>query len=310
MIRFLHSSHWVGFVRLLMAVAVLILSGCGSSAPKQKGPAVDENLVRFNRAARQAYDKGRLEQAVSFYRKALEQAYVRDDAAAILDAQYNLALCLMHLQSYEEALGVVQGATTEMAQAGGENSLDLLLLKATILHRRGDSDEAWKITDQILSNAAQASSVVRSKTYFLRGLIAGKRGDKGQLRESIAALGQPEHPRLLADREELAGHLAMAEQKWDAATEAFDLSAKLRRETLDYRGMVNVLALAGSASEKAERTRESAIFYLRAGRSAALQGLFDDAQKWLNQSVKLASNAGEDKIIQEARNYLQQIEEK
>jgi hypothetical protein len=115
---------------------------------------------------------------------------------------------------------------------------------------------------------------------------------------------------LLADREELVGHLAMAEQKWGAAIEAFDLSAKLRREALDYRGMVNVLALAGSASEKAERTGEAAIFYLRAGRSAALQGLFDEAKKWLNQSVKLASNAGEDNIVQEARNYLQQIEEK
>jgi tetratricopeptide (TPR) repeat protein len=266
--------------------------------------------MRFNRAARQAYDKGRLEQAVSFYRKALEQAYVRDDTAAILDARYNLATCLMNLRAYEEALAVVQRAKSEMALAGGGNSLDFLLLEAFIIYYSGDSDEAWKITNQILSNPAQASSVVISKTYYLRGLIASKQGNKDQLRKAIAALGQPEHPRLLADREELAGHLAMAEQKWDAAIEAFDLSAKLRRETLDYRGMVNVLALAGNASEKAERIRESAIFYLRAGRSAALQGLFDDAQKWLNQSVKLASNAGEDKIIQEARNYLQQIEEK
>jgi len=310
MIRFFWTRYGVGLTGLLLAAVILTVSGCGSSPPKQTGPAIDTDLERFNRAARLAYDKGRLQQAASFYRQALERAYVRDDPAAILDAQYNLAICLLNFQSYTEALAVVQDANSESALSGRGQSLDFLLLEAIILHRGGDSDEAWKITDQILSYPAQASSVVRSKTYFLRGLIASKKGDKGQLRDSIAALGQPVHPRLLADREELVGRLSMAEYKWDAAIEAFDLSAKLRRETLDYRGMVNVLALAGIASEKAERTRESAIFYLRAGRSAALQGLFDDAQKWLNQSVKLAGNAGEDKIIQEARTYLQQIEEK
>ncbi|MEJ2223367.1 MAG: hypothetical protein P8X80_21530 [Desulfobacterales bacterium] len=310
MIRHLRTRYWVGLIGLILIAVILTVSGCGSSPPKQKGPAIDADLERFNRAGRLAFDKGRLQQAASFYRKALDRAYVRDDTAAILNAQYNLAICLMNLQSYKAALVVVENANSEMALADRGDSIDFLLLEATILHRLGDSDEAWKITYQILSNPAQASSAVRSKTYFLRGLIASKKGDKGQLRESIAALGQPEHPRLLADREELVGHLAMAEQNWDAAIKAFDLSAKLRREALDYRGMVNVLALAGNASEKAERTRESAIFYLRAGRSAALQGLFDDAQKWLNQSVKLASNAGEDKIIQEARNCLQQIEEK
>jgi tetratricopeptide (TPR) repeat protein len=216
----------------------------------------------------------------------------------------------MNLQVYEEALAVVQRANREMALAGGGNSPDFLLLKAFILYYRGDSDEAWKITDQILSTEAQASSVVNSKTHYLRGLIASKQGDKDQLREAIAALGQPKQEQLRADYQELVGHLAMAEQKGDAALKAFDAAAKLRRETLDYRGMVKALALAGKAGEKAGRSKEASIRYLRAGRSAVLQGFFDDAQKWLNQSVQLANNAGEDKIVQEARIYLQQIEEK
>jgi hypothetical protein len=33
-----------------------------------------------------------------------------------------------------------------------------------------------------------------------------------------------------------------------------------------------------------------------------------DAQKWLNHSMRLASTAGEDTIIQEARFHLRQIE--
>jgi uncharacterized protein HemY len=196
-----------------------------------------------------------------------------------------------------------------MALTDHGKSLDFLLLEATILHRRGDLDQAWQITDQILSRQIEASSAVGSKTHFLRGLMASERGDMTQLRAEITALGQPEQSRLRADRQELVGRLAMAEQNWDTAIEAFDSASNLRRETLDYRGMVRVVVLAGEASQKAGRTREAAIYYLRAGRSAFWQDEFDDARQWLNQSARLATSAGEDQILQEARNLLQQIEE-
>ena len=308
MIGPLRTRYPAWCVGLLMAVAVLAASGCGSAPPRQEGPPKDQALERFNRAARLAFDKGRLQQAVDFYRKALDRAYIRDDTAAILDAQYNLAFCLMNLQSYEEALEVVQNAKTEMALAGGGHSVDFLLLEATILHRSGKSAHAWKVTDKILGTPTPNSSVIHSKTHFLRGLIAVKQGDTGQLRESIAALGQPEDPRLRADRQELIGHLAMAEQNWDAAIEAFDEAAKLRRETLDYRAMVRALALAGKASESAGHTKEASIRYLRAGRSAVLQGLFDDALKWLNQARQIADTAGEAQIAAEAHIHLEQLQ--
>ena len=308
MIRYLRSFYLVWLIGLLTAVAILSVSGCGSAPPKQEGPPLDETLERFNRAARLAFDKDRLQQAANFYRKALDRAYVRDDTAAILDAQYNLALCLLNLQSYHDALGVVRNANTEMALAGRGLSVDFLLLEATILHSSGNSAEAWKITDKILSIPAQDASVITSKTHFLRGLIASKQGNIDQLRAAITALGQPEQPRLRADRQELVGHLAMAEHNWDAAIEAFDGAAKLRREALDYRAMVSVLALAGQASEKAGRAKEASIRYLRAGRSAVLQGLFDDALKWLNRAAQIADTAGQAQIVREAHIYLRQLE--
>jgi len=308
MIPYLRSFYLGWLVGLLLTAAILAVGGCGSAPPKQEGPEVDQALERFNRAARLAFDKGRLQQAASFYRKALDRAYVRDDTAAILDAQYNLALCLMNLQSYQEALGVVRNANSEMALAGRGLSVDFLLLEATILHSSGNSAEAWKITDKILSIPAQDASVITSKTHFLRGLIASQQGDMDQLRAAITALGQPEQPRLRADLQELAGHLAMAEHNWDAAVEAFDGAAKLRREALDYRAMVRVLALAGKASEKAGRAKEASIRYLRAGRSAVLQGLFDDALKWLNRAEQIADRTGEAQIVREAHIYLRQLE--
>jgi tetratricopeptide (TPR) repeat protein len=309
MIRYLRTPNPGWLVGLLLVAAILAVGGCGSAPPKQEGPAIDEALERFNRAARLAFDKGRLRQAASFYRQALDRAYVRDDTAAILDAQYNLAFCLMNLQSYGEALGAVRNANTEMALAGRGLSVDFLLLEATILHSSGNSAEAWKITDKILSIPAQDASVITSKTHFLRGLIASQQGDIDQLRTAIAALGQPEHPRLRADRQELVGHLAVAEHNRDAAIEAFDGAAKLRREALDYRAMVKVLALAGQVSEKAGRAKEASIRYLRAGRSAVLQGLFDDARKWLNRAEQIADTAGEAQIVREAQIYLRQIQE-
>ena len=309
MITYFRSSCGVGIIGLLLVLAVLTLSGCGSSPPKQKGPAPDQELERFNSAARQAFDKGRFEQAANFYRKALERAYVRDDTAAILDAQYNLAVCLLNLQSDDEALEVIRRANTEMALAKHGGTVDFLLLEATILHRGGDLEAAWQATDQILSILSPSSPTIKSKTHFLRGLLASEQGDLGQLRVEITALGQPEHSRLRADRQELVGRLAMAEQNWDAAIDAFDKATNLRREMLDYRGMVRVVVAAGEASQKAGRTREAAIYYLRAGRSAFWQDQFDDARQWLNQSAQLATRAGEDHIIQEARSLLRQVEE-
>ena len=309
MIRSIRSFYGMKCIGLLAAVAVMTLSGCGSSPPKQKLPAPDQELERFNRSARLAFAKGRDEQAANLYRKALERAYRRDDTAAILDAQYNLAVCMLNLQSYDEALDVVRAANTEMALAKHDKTLDFLLLEAVILHRRGDLDRARQISDHILSGLKQPSPDLKRKTHFLRGLIASERGDIAQLRAEITALGQPQKIRLRADRQELLGRLAMAEQNWHTAIEAFDAASNLRREALDYRGMLRVVVMAGEAHKKAGRTREAAIYYLRAGRSAFWQNQFDDARQWLDQSAQLADSAGDDQIHLEALRLLRQVKE-
>jgi uncharacterized protein HemY len=73
--------------------------------------------------------------------------------------------------------------------------------------------------------------------------------------------------------------------------------------------MVKVLALAGKASAEAGRAKQASIRYLRAGRSALLQGRFANAQKWLNRAAQIANSASEDQILQEARTYLRQLQE-
>ena len=309
MIRFLRPADVFWRLGLLLAIAVFVFGGCGSSAPVQKGPAIDEDLERFNRAAQQAFESGRLQQAVSLYRKALNRAYIRDDFRAVLDAQYNMAVCLINLQSFAEAFEVIQQAKNEMAMAGSGREPDFLLLEATVLHLRENSDAAWNMTDEILAAMPPASSIVQIKTHYLRGLIASQQGNTDRLREAIGSIGQPDLPLLRADRHELLGHLAIAEQNWNEAFSAFEAATDLRREALDYRGMIKSIALAAKASEKAGHAAEASVRYLRAGRSAALQGQFDDALNWLNLAEQTASNAGEAQIVQEARIYLQELNE-
>ena len=282
--------------------------GCSSAPTEQSRSGVDEEFERTNRAARMAFDNGRLQQAVGLYNQALERAYVLDDLNAIVDAQYNLAVCLIGLNSYVEALERVNQSKAELARTNQSIPADILLLEATIVYRMGKLDDAWQLTDKILLDPSRLSEAVQSKTHFLRGLIAGERDDINQLRNEIASLGTPSTVGLRADREELVGRLAMAESNWNEAIEAFDSTAEFRRDDFDYSEMVNALALAAWVCEQAGKLSEASKRYLRAGRSAARQGENRDALNWLNRAEKLAGEAGDEPTAKQARSYRKWLE--
>ncbi len=308
MIRYLRFRSAYRPAVLILVVLLITAGGCGSSRVVQKGSGVDENLARLNRSARMAYDNGQLEQAANLYHQALNRAYLRDDRMAIVDAQYNLAVCMLGLRSYDKALVWVHQAQNELVRGEESVTADILLLEATILFRTGQLDDAWQITDQILLPSNQPAEAVESKTHFLRGLIADKRGDTNQLRKEINALNSFADSGLKADREELSGRLAMAENNWEAAIQAFDSTAGHRREKLDYRKMVQALALAGEACDRAGKPSDAAKRYFRAGRSAARQGINQDAIQWLERAEQLAGQAGDEPLKQEVHSYLKNLQ--
>lgn len=306
------TLHFRSRVKFRVAVSVLILflltaGGCGSARVVPKSAGVDENLVRLNRSARIAYDNGQLEQAANLYRQALDRAYLRDDRQAVVDAQYNLAVCMLGLRSYDKALERVHQAQNELVRGEQSITADILLLEAAILFRTGKPDKAWQITDQILSASKRPPGAVESKTHFLRGLMADQRGDTGQLSREIDALAKSDNPGRQAEREELTGRLARAEGNWEAAIKAFDLTVRLRRENLNYGEMAQALALAADACQRAGKPSEAAKRYFWAGRSAVQQGNNQDAIKWLNSAVQLAGQAGDETLKQEVRPYLKSI---
>ena len=302
--------HTVCCLACLFFVIILVGGvGCSSSPTEQSRSGVDEEFERTNRAARMAFDNGKLQQAVGLYHQALDRAYVLDDLNAIVDSHYNLAVCLTGLNSYVEALERVNQSKAELARTNQRIPADILLLEATIVYRMGKPDDAWQLTDTILLDPSRLSEAVQSKTHFLRGLIASEWGDINQLRNEIASLGEPSTVGLRADREELIGRLAMAQSNWNEAIEAFDRTAEFRRENFNYSEMVSALAMAARACEQAGKLSEASKRYLRAGRSAARQGENRDALNWLSRAEKLAGEAGDETTAKQARSYRKWLEE-
>jgi tetratricopeptide (TPR) repeat protein len=298
-------------VTALVSVTLLWLltaGGCGSSQVGRQSSGADENLALLNRSARIAYDNGQLEQAANLYRQALDRAYLRDDLGAIVDARYNLAVCMLGLRSYDRALDWLRQAKSELVRSNQGISGDILLLEAIILFRAGKPDKAWRITDQILSAPERPPATVTNRAHYVRGLISEQRGDTAQLGRELGALSKSTDPGMRADRQDLTGRLAMAEGRWDAAVEAFDHAVRLRREKLDYVEMAQALALAADACHRAGKPSAAATRYFRAGRSAVQQGHNQDATKWLNSAARIADQAGDEALKQEVRSYLKSIQ--
>ncbi len=308
----MNDRRWFHAVccRACLFIVIFLVGGvgCSSSPTGQDRSDTDEEFERASRAARMAFDTGKLQQAVGLYQQALERAYILDNSQAIVNTQYNLAVCLAGLQSYGKALERVHQAESELADVDQSIPADILLLEATLLYRLDRREEARRLIDQVLTESNPISAAVQSKAHFLRGLMAARRGDTQQLRQEIAALGEPATAGLRADREELVGRLSMAESNWNEAVEAFDRTAEFRQDDFDYSEMVNALALAARACEQAGKLSEASKRYLRAGRSAAQQGENRAALNWLNHAEKLAGEAGDESTAKQARSYRKWVE--
>jgi tetratricopeptide (TPR) repeat protein len=293
----------------MLAIFLLINGGCRSTPIAHEEPVVDEDFETANRIARLAFKKGQFEQAVALYRIVLEKAYIQGDGAAIADAKYNLAVCLMGLHLYQDALDQVLQSKKELYRDSADIPPDFLLLEASLLYRSNRLEDAWQVTSLLLSQELTASSNVLKKTHFLRGLIASDQGKIAQLQEAVVGMGQPASNILKADLAELNGRFALALNNWQKAASSFAEAVRLRRENLNYRRMGIALALSAQAYEKAGAQKTAALHYLQAGRSAALIGDVDHARLWLNRALSLSEQNGNTDLAQESLYYLSQLEE-
>jgi len=264
---------------------LLLLAGCGGSAPDESGPPVDQTLERDTAAGHVAFELEHPDEAAAKYREALERAQARDDLEQIGTLGYNLAVSELQADAPDRALDAARTTRTELQRRGAEPFPGLLLVEATALYRTGAPSEA----DAVAAGAeAGADADASARASFLRGLIADERGNERGLAAALDRLKTASTPALQADAAELSARLALRRGSFDMAQQEAARAEVLRRETLDYRGLARVLAVGGEAANRGGDPKAAADLFWRAGRSAAAQDDVEVARLWLRQAADLA----------------------
>jgi len=264
---------------------LLLVAGCGGSAPDESNTPVDKALERETQAGRVAYDLEHPEEAAEKYRTALERAEARDDLEQIGTLGYNLAVAELQANAPDRALAAARTTRTELERRGAKPFPALTLVEATALYRTGASTEADAVAAQAEGGGdAEASA----RATFLRGLIADERGNEPGLTVAADKLRGAGTPPLQADAAELAARVALRRGDSALALQEASRAESLRRDTIDYRGLARVLAVQGEATMQAGDRKSAADLFWRAGRSAAAQGDSKIARLWLRQAANLA----------------------
>jgi hypothetical protein len=282
----------------LLLAAGGALAGCGGGKPADPGPPRDIKLDGANAAGSQALTMGLPEVAIRQFGVALARAYERDDAGAIADAAFNLALAQMRAGDARAALATVRSAEAELARRQAPASAELALAEAAAAYRAADRAGALVAAQRALDRPA-GDPDTRPRAWFIRGLVAADRSDRPALAQALAALPPSRTADLEADRLELQGRLALLDGRPGEALPALEQSAANRQQALDYRGMARVLGLAGDASLRLGRSAEAADYFLRAGRSALLQGDAAFAGPLLARAAALGREIGQPAIVDE-----------
>lgn len=278
--------------------ASLVLAACGGGAPADTGPPPDSRLDIANKAGTQALSMDMPVQAVRQYKLALARAYERDDAEAIADTAYNLALAQMRAGDPKEALRTALEARAELDRRRVPVPAELALVQSAAAYRAGDLGAAASAAQQVLELKTRDPDTV-PRAWFIRGLVAAERGDGATLAQAIAAVPPSKQADIEADRQELMGRAALLAGQSAEALVAFERSAANRQQALDYRGMARVLAMAGEASLRLNRTSDAAVFFLRAGRTNLLQGDIAAATPLLKRAEDLAKQTSQTDVIEE-----------
>ena len=266
------------------------LAACGGGPPADEGPPPDKRLEQANQAGTRALALNRPADAIKQYRAALAVAYERDDATAIGDVGYNLAVAQLRSGAAADAARTARETRAELERRRQGPPVELILVQAAAAYRLGAADEALAATGEVL--ARTPSPEVATRAQYIRGAVLADRGDAQGLAQALAAIPPSTKPDQEGDRLELSGRVAMLSGATEQAARDFEQAADQRRLALDYRGMARALSLAGDAVLREGRAAAAAILFLRAGRSALLQGDTATGRTLLDRADQLARQSG------------------
>jgi hypothetical protein len=274
------------------ALALLFaLAGCGGGTPPDPGPPPDRPLEQANQAGTRALALNQTTEAIKQYRAALSLAYQRDDAAAIGDVGYNLAVAQLRAGAPGDAARTVREIRAELDRRRQPSPAELLLVQAAAAYRLGAADEAMAAAQEVLARTPLQPETA-TRAWYLRGAVSADRGDAQGVAQALAAIPPSAQPDQEADRRELSGRAALLAGAFDRAALEFEQAADQRRLALDYRGMARALAFAGDAMLRQGRASDASVYFLRAGRSALLQGDAATGRALLDRADQLARDSG------------------
>lgn len=301
MIRFL-------VVLLTVCLAGLLPASCSGPEPRQEG---DSEFLHLTEAAQEAFCAGRAERAAVLFRQARQRAWILDDAAAMGDAAYNLAACLLSLGEADPARLYLAEAL-DQARRTGSSPADALLLDAEAARLQGKSAEADQICLQVLSLPDRmAAESRRLQAMLLRARLAC---DSGAAEEAVARLEEADDllsdvrlPRLTAAAARLEGEVHMMAGAWGKAGDAFDREAGSWKEAGIHREMAGALVRAGECYKDAGEPGRAVDRLVRATRSLFAQGEKTTALVYAELSLDTAEQAGDEAAVRRCQALLDEV---
>jgi hypothetical protein len=272
-------------VLALILPAFTLMASCSSTHQPE---VPDDVILRRNaQAGDLALSLDHPEEAIGKYQAALVRARARDDATAIGDYGYDLAVAQLVANQPRQALASIRTTRAELAHRGAASFAALDLAEATACYRIGEKEESDRIAAHV---EAGVDPVAAARASFLRGLIADETNDSLELDAAIARLASGSTAPEQADTAELSARRDIRRGAFAAAIVEAERAVDLRRSDLDYRGMARALSVAADAASRAGNASEAAALYLRAGQSAAAQSDAESARSWLLRATELSSD--------------------
>ena len=265
-----------------LATVLLLAASC---AHRAMPPPPDAALDQASQAGRTAMELGRPQQAADQYRKAYAAALARDDVRAIADCGYDLAVAELANGNAAAALHAALSTRDALVGRRAAAFAELDLIQAAALHRLGRDAEADRLAAEAQLTASDPATI--AKASYVRGLAADARGDEAAMVTALSGFGQPSQPSAdwQADHHALMARLEFRRGRYGRAAELAHQAADLRRAQLAYREMAEMLALAGTALQRAGDAREAASLFLQAGDSATARGDEISARRWFGQAT-------------------------
>jgi hypothetical protein len=190
---------------MLVLLVVIILAGCGGRSQPAAAPQ-DTVLQRHAEAAQSALSLEHPADAAAQYKAAFVQAEARDDAKAIGDYGYDLAVAQLAANQPREARASARLTQRELARRGVAAFPALVLTEAVALYRTGARAEADGLAAQVEAGSDPAAA---ARATFLRGLIADETGDGAGLNAALTRLAHPTSSEDRADVYELTARRDM-----------------------------------------------------------------------------------------------------